>query len=610
MYHQISPECGILMTSINDLLNLIKENYPLAETYSLLTRISIHHRLQGSTGILNAVNEVKEFLENNGLETKIYTVANGEKLGLTTAPIGWDLKFGEVVVKEDEKVIAKYNTIEHPTLVAAHSPGGSGSGKIVLGGIDKLEGLDGDVLLTSDSPYLIYDKAVEKGFKAIVWYSPSRNPLGVPYTGLFFTPEDWKKALIPVITLPYKLVSRLITKTVGGSRISIEWNIGIDIHEKGLPILETCLGDGEYIIAGIAHICHPKPGAHDNASGSATLAGNAVALSRIFNKIDANTRLCLYWVPEYTGTIALFKNRILPAEKVVGVLNLDMVGSKQDITGSSLHIIRSMIEYMGALTPLVRLAIEYVYTTSRTFHGQPAVGNIRFDETSYGNGSDHDVFLINNIEGVMLNEWPSLNYHTDLDTPDTIGYKELYMIGLASSLALSMSLNPSIIRGLSDYVKNYFGNLITWYAMEAVKRGLDRSFVESRISKLLGNSLKKAVIWIENKGLLYIERPCCTDYPRYIGISHVSIRTYCKERDLGIYKLVQKYKPLSMLISTYYPAYLNGLHGINDIIESFVAEELVDISKFRCYGAEGIGCIKKVLGVVNEWLMEKGLIKK
>ncbi|RLG83783.1 MAG: hypothetical protein DRO40_03400 [Thermoprotei archaeon] len=609
MYHQIALECDILMTSINGLLNLIKENYSLAEVYSLLTRLSIHHRLQGSTGIWRAVNEVKEFLENNGLETKTYTVMNGEKLDLVTSPIGWDLKYSEVIIRENERIIAKYNTIEHPTLIAAHSPGGSDSGKIVLGGLDKLDGLDGDVLLTSDSPYLVYDRAVEKGFKAIIWYNPSRNPLGVPYTGLFFTPEEWKRASIPVITLPYKVVSRIVTKTIGGSRLSIEWNISIDRHEKGLPILETCLGNGEYIIAGVAHICHPKPGAHDNASGSATLAGNAVALARIFNKIDTNTRLCLYWVPEYTGTIALFKNKILSADEVVGVLNLDMVGSKQDITGSTLHIMRSMIKYIGALTPLTRLAVEYVYMTSSTFHGQPAIGSIRFDETPYGNGSDHDVFLVNNIEGVMLNEWPSLNYHTDLDTPDTIGYREIHMIGLASSLALSLSLNPSIIKGLADYVRNYFGNLITWYAMEAVKRGLDRSFVESRISKLLGSSMKKAIVWVENRGLLSLETPCCTDYPKYMGVSHISIRTYSRERDLD-YRLVQKYKPLSMLISTYYPAYLNGLHGINDIIEFFAAEELVDITKFKCYGSEGIGCVKKLLNIVNEWLMKKGLIKK
>lgn len=598
------------MTSINGLLDLIKENYPLAEVYSLLTRISIYHRIQGSTGIWKSVNTVSKFLEENGLETKIYTVANGERLSLLTSPIGWDLVYGEVVVREGNRVLAKYNTIEHPTLVAAHSPGGSGSGNIVFKGSDELKDLSGNVLLTSDNPYIIYDEALKKGFEAIIWYSSSRNPLGMPYTGLFFTSNDWKKASIPVITLPYKIVSKILKESIGGTKISIEWNISIDRNEKGLPILETCFGDGEYIVAGIAHICHPKPGAHDNASGSATLAGNAVALSRIYKNIDADIKLCLYWVPEYTGTIALFKNRILSPERVVGVLNLDMIGSKQDITGSTLHVIRSMIEYLGALSPLTKLAIEYVYMSSKTFHGQPAIGSIRFDEIPYGNGSDHDIFLINNIEGIMLNEWPSINYHTDLDTPDTIGYKETYMIGTASSLALSLILNPSKLGGLTHYVRNYFGNLITWYAMEAVKRGLNRSFIESRISRLLSNSMKKALAWIENKELLHMEMPCCTDYPKYIGFSHISIRQYSKERDLEIYRLTEKYKPLSMLISTYYPAYLNGLYRIDEIIEFFIAEELVDVSIFKCYGAEGIKCVKMVLNLVNEWLIEKGLIKK
>ncbi|GEM_PF-688389 len=597
------------LTSINDLLELIKKNYPQAETYSLVSRIAIHHRIQGSRGLWEAVKEVKEFLDYYGIETRIYRIDNGDELGLVKAPVGWDLVYGEVIVRDNGGVIAKLDTIRHPTLVAAHSPGGSGSGKIVFGGIDKLCG-DGDVLVTSDSLAAIYGTAVENGFKAVAWYSPSRSPHGTPYTGLFHTPEEASKASVPVFTLPYSLVSKIMARSIGSTELSIEWNIDVEYHGEGLPVLEAVIGEGEYSVVGVAHICHPKPGAHDNASGSAALAGVAVALSRIYGELDPGVRLNLYWVPEYTGSIALFKQGVISRERVAGVLNLDMVGSRQDATHSTLHLIRSMVGYMGALTPLAKLAVELVYMSSRTFHGQPAIGRIVFDETPYGNGSDHDVFLVNRVEGVMFNEWPSTYYHTDLDVPDTIGYRELYMIGSAAALALSVMARPDVVGNVVDYIKNYYGNLITWYAMESVKRGFNRSFVESRVSKLISYSMRRALSWVKGKNVLYMEDLCCTDYPLYTGVSHVSIRRYTLERGLDLYRVLRDNKVLGMLVSTYYPAYASGLYSTRDIVELFIAEELVDPGKIVCYGVKGVECMEKLLDHVGEWLVEKRLLKK
>ncbi len=536
----------------------------------------------------------------------------GEKLDLAKAPVGWDLRYGELVIRDSGGgVIAKYSTVMHPTLVAAHSPPGSGEAGVVPAGIENIGKAAGKALLVTGHLYLAYRKALEEGVEVILWFSRSRYSSAVPYAGLFLTPEETGGKGIPVFTLPYRVASTIMEKISSGTEVRVEYSADTVYTSSTLPVLEACIGEGEHVVGGIAHICHPSPGAHDNASGSAVLAGAATALAKIYRKLGLDTRICMYWVPEYTGTIGLFTRDILREEKVVGVLNIDMIASKQSITGSTLHSIRSMLIHAGALTPIAKLSLDAVYRFGKTFHGQSSVGDVRYDETPYGYGSDHDIFLINNIESIMYNEWPSRYYHTDMDTPDTIGYREIGLAGYASTLSLILLAKPSLLNGLQDYVKNYYGNLITWYAMESIARGLDRGFVESSISRLLGRAIRKAQTWIENRGILVYER-CRTSYPIYTGRSHVPLRMIAVDKGIEFHKLIQKTKA-SMFLSVYLPAYLNGLYSLEDIVRLYLAEELAntrDLKKIECYGARGLGCIEKIAYTVIEWVEEKGFIKK
>ncbi len=598
------------MYSISQLIEIARRKYPYSLQRKILGTLTSFHRIQGSKGLWDAVGFLKNVLEENGVGAKIYRVENEEELGLINAPPGWDLKYGEIIVYEDGEKIAQYNTIEHPTLVAAHSPKGSGRSKLVHAEIMKSSQLEGKAVLTKERASMAYIASENKGLELIVWYSPERNPLGVPYTGLFLPKKILDKIGIPVVTLPYKMVSRILSKISMGVEYEIEWNVDTEYSSIGLPVLEACIGDGEYDIIATAHICHPMPGAHDNASGSTALATAIITLNNMLRQISPNTRICFYWIPEHIGTIALFKRRIVKPDKIIGAINYDMVGSIQSITGSTLHIIRSLLYNAGAITPIVNLALNTILRNGRTFHGQPSIGTIRFDEMPYDAGSDHDIFVINGVEAVMVNEWPSKYYHTDLDMPSTLGERELSLVALGLVLSVALASNPRLYKdGLMNYVKNYYGHLTTWYGMEAVSRNKDYGFITSLISRLVSKALQKALDWIEKQVLK--EYKASGNAPVYTSSSYISSLKIASELGIDTYKAITKDPKISQIILLMFPALAKGEFEIPTIIDISLAELVLSPNdvKIEYKGLKGYSALRKLVTDIAEWLKSKNALK-
>ena len=79
----------------------------------------------------------------------------------------------------------------------------------------------------------------------------------------------------------------------------------------------------------VAHLCHPFPGANDNASGAAGLLELARALKHLIdkNKITPPKKTIRFlWVPEFNGTVPWMKYHEAKMKNVLGCLNLDMIG--------------------------------------------------------------------------------------------------------------------------------------------------------------------------------------------------------------------------------------------------------------------------------------------
>ncbi|UCE41497.1 MAG: DUF4910 domain-containing protein [Candidatus Aminicenantes bacterium] len=184
-----------------------------------------------------------------------------------------------------------------------------------------------------------------------------------------------------------------------------------------------------------AHLCHYKPGANDNASGSACLLEIARALKRLIEegKIKPPKRtLRFLWVPEMTGSIAYAATHPDIVEKTIAGINLDMVGQYLNDNNSTffLHqtpdsrphyindILVNLTEFIAAhnVEPLMnRGGFSYpVYSLSGSRDA------FRYRIADYVGGSDQWVFNdgLLGIPMAFFLVWPDRYYHTSGDKPE------------------------------------------------------------------------------------------------------------------------------------------------------------------------------------------------
>jgi hypothetical protein len=183
-------------------------------------------------------------------------------------------------------------------------------------------------------------------------------------------------------------------------------------------------GDQEVLL--VAHLCHPRPSANDNASGPATVMEAARALSALIQsgQLPAPKRAIRFLLPpEMTGTFAHLANRTAEERsRIVAALNDDMVGQKQEVTGSTLRC-----EYPSMACPsfagdLLALVVGEVAREepALTGPGDFRFAGFRHAAVPYSGGSDHYILSDPSV-GVpcpMLIQWPDRFYHTSADTID------------------------------------------------------------------------------------------------------------------------------------------------------------------------------------------------
>jgi hypothetical protein len=119
-----------------------------------------------------------------------------------------------------------------------------------------------------------------------------------------------------------------------------------------------------------SHLCHPRPGANDNASGAAALLGVARAL--IDRRSDFDRSIRFVWGPEFLGVAALLHDRFERLgrdSKPVAVINLDMVGEDPVQCGVPLVVERAPDWCSSIITPLAEHVVEEVFAQTSTHAG-------------------------------------------------------------------------------------------------------------------------------------------------------------------------------------------------------------------------------------------------
>lgn len=189
----------------------------------------------------------------------------------------------------------------------------------------------------------------------------------------------------------------------------------------------------------VAHLCHPKPSAGDNASGVAAL----LETHRILNVLIESGQLArprygirFLLVPEITGTYAYLSREHQIRKQLLFGLNLDMVGQNQDITGATLCVESPPMSAPSFTPYLLEEIVGRAFTQGSNPGDTSSLTSIRMKATPFSGGSDHFI-LSDPTVGVptpMLIQWPDKFYHTSGDTIDMVSPDVLKRIAVAASV--------------------------------------------------------------------------------------------------------------------------------------------------------------------------------
>jgi aminopeptidase YwaD len=399
--------------------NWINEFSP-RNAFEIEYELSRYHRAKGGEGYSKAVEVIRSIIG----DSKVLKYPAGVNYEGWITPAGWNLKGGFL------KINGKYVVADlslSPISAIFMSGATNGVQKLQLVDVEKGETLEdydgkdvkGKAVLTSGDISRVYDLAVEKfGAKCVlssfmrfhvksIKRTPELLPHAVNYTS--FPPYANGEAFGFALSYEqYKWIKSQVKK----GKTEVEAKIDADRGNNALEVIETRFGkkSSKQPIIMTAHLCHPRPGANDNASGSALLA----ELVRVLKKVGIDREIVALWVPEMYGTIAYLRDH--DADFELGI-NLDMVGEDQLKTGSILQI---------SSTPwsLPSFVSDLLYANLQN-------ANFKMMTGEYSGGSDHFIFTDATIgtPSTSLTQFPDRYYHTSEDTSDKASVQSFEWIG-------------------------------------------------------------------------------------------------------------------------------------------------------------------------------------
>jgi aminopeptidase YwaD len=161
-----------------------------------------------------------------------------------------------------------------------------------------------------------------------------------------------------------ELLKRLVAE---GRKVVVAVKIDAEIVPHGAFELATAVIPGaanpqeEFIF--YAHLDHPKPGAHDNASGDAVLLEIARTLSSLIQrKIIPPPRRSIrfLWIPHMSGLNMYFHSHQEKLGKVIAGCNIDCVGVDQARFPTQFHVALPPDSLPTFLSDLASNLVEYV----------------------------------------------------------------------------------------------------------------------------------------------------------------------------------------------------------------------------------------------------------
>ena len=414
------------------------------------------HRIQASPGFHDAIYYVKEVVDQfPGIRTEVevYPADGKTKTWQWTAPMGWRVANGELhLVSPQQELLTRFD--ETPVSVVAHSQSADIVAPVVYvedGTFEKdYRRIDvkGKIVLTSGRAKEVQQEAVYKrGALGTIHYPPlekrSKHPNLIQYLGIW--PNAIEKDKVGfAFSVSGQVGTRLRHLIETEPEVLVHAKVDAELFNGEQRVLSAIIEGTEFLreeIVLIAHLCHPRPGANDNASGSALLMELARVITTLINegKLPAPLRTIRFlWVPEFFGTIAYFHAHPELAPRMISAINCDMVGADSRIVGGSLNLHRTPDSLPSFVNDLLEYHLSAAAKESQLISPDGSNQPFHYEVKKYDWRSDHTIFVdpTFNVPCPMLNHWPDAFYHSNLDTLDKIDTTQLQRVGYAVLMTL------------------------------------------------------------------------------------------------------------------------------------------------------------------------------
>ncbi|MFD9332952.1 DUF4910 domain-containing protein [Streptomyces sp. NPDC060028] len=392
---------------------------PLEDVLTVLHEVSRHDRYQASQGIQDAAAVVTDHAERVGLQAvsiNQYPADGRARWWSFQAPLSWTPAVGTLDVLCDGRQVLSLDHRRQPVCLAAYSAatGAAGleaplvsarSGDPVglKGAIAVLELGDADPL-----PWIATAGAV--GFVSAARDVEHRArlelPLGCPLFAFSVTPEE-------LATIRWAAARGARARAV------------VELAEPAsMPVVQAVLpGEPGAEVWLTAHLCHPRPGANDNASGVATLLGVGAAFTHL-QEIDSLWRpprtIRFVWAPEFVGAAAALHGHLAQGgERPAAIVDMDVVGTDQARHRRPFLLERPPDALLGQLAPLGEAVLGEVLAQTSSHPGSWAA-------LPFAGFSDHMVFASYGAPAVQLCHAPDRLNHSSGDVIDTVSAVELH----------------------------------------------------------------------------------------------------------------------------------------------------------------------------------------
>ena len=448
------------------LFNEVATEYSGERALENVRGITQFHRIQASPGFSQAREWVVERLKSYGItdvEVEKFPSDGRTRYSTHIGPMAWTVREGELWVEAPfRERLCQFS--DQPVCLSTLSNGGEWRGEAVdIGRGDdaaSYQGKDvrGKIVFASGYAGAVHREAViRRGALGVVIYpaagSHPEYPDLVRYNGLWVQADEKEKA-----TFGFQISRRQwdrLRPLVAAGKLTLRAKVDAELHPGALEVASAYLrgSDPSKEIILVAHLDHYKPGANDNASGSASLVEIARTVKTLLDqkRIPPLKRtLHFLWVPEHFGTVAWLTRHPEISQRAIAALNLDMVGENLVKTNSRLNIARTPDSLPSFLNDLVENVAEQVEAAELVSpNGTHSLFHWRM--TPYTAGSDHDMFNDGNVRvpAVQFGHWPDWTHHTNEDSVDKVDSTTLRRVGVlaaASAVWLATADDDQVIR--------------------------------------------------------------------------------------------------------------------------------------------------------------------